>query len=61
MNDDPVVAKHRTSYPLLFAAMAPQEDVVMCAARCLDEQRDVSLVREAAAYLEEVEAHRCSL
>ena len=54
-------AKHRIDYPLLFAAMSPQEDVVMCAARVLDEQRDVSLVREAAAYLEEVEAHRCSL
>lgn len=53
--------KHRHNYPLLFAAMSPQEDVVMCAARVLDEQRDVSLVREAAAYLEEVEAHLCSL
>lgn len=54
-------AKHRQDYPLLYAAMSPQEDVVMCAARVLDEQRDVSLVREAAAYLEQVEAHRCSL
>jgi hypothetical protein len=56
--DDVEGAKHRQNYPLLFAAMSPQEDVVMCAARVLDEQRDVSLVREAAAYLEEVEAHR---
>eukprot|EP00986_Skeletonema_menzelii_P011836 scaffold6230_cov151-Skeletonema_menzelii.AAC.10 len=61
VNDDPVEAKYRMKYPLLFAAMSPQEDVVMCAARVLDEQRDVSLVREAAAYLEKVEAHRCSL
>jgi hypothetical protein len=38
--------------------MSQQEDVVMCAARILDEKKDVSLVREAAAYLEEVEAHR---
>ena len=53
-------AKHRQSYPLLYAAMSQQEDVVMCAARILDEKKDVSLVREAAAYLEleEVEAHR---
>lgn len=59
--DDAGGAKYRLEYPLLFAAMSPQEDVVMCAARVLDEQRDVSLVREAAAYLEEVEAHRCNL
>ncbi|KAL7429834.1 hypothetical protein ACHAXM_001896 [Skeletonema potamos] len=59
--DDFEGSKHRQNYPLLFAAMSPQEDVVMCAARVLDEQRDVSLVREAAAYLEEVEAHRCIL
>lgn len=51
-------AKHRQSYPLLYAAMSQQEDVVMCAARILDEKKDVSLVREAAQYLEEVEAHR---
>mmetsp|Transcript_1630 Transcript_1630/g.2600 ORF Transcript_1630/g.2600 Transcript_1630/m.2600 type:complete len:263 (-) Transcript_1630:27-815(-) len=59
--DDVEEAKYREDYPLLYAAMSPQEDVVMCAARVLDEQRDVSLVREAAAYLEQVEAHRCSL
>mmetsp|Transcript_5803 Transcript_5803/g.8211 ORF Transcript_5803/g.8211 Transcript_5803/m.8211 type:complete len:267 (+) Transcript_5803:712-1512(+) len=59
--DEVEEAKHRQDYPLLYAAMSPQEDVVMCAARVLDEQRDVSLVREAAAYLEQVEAHRCSL
>ena len=42
-------AKHRQSYPLLYAAMSQAEDVVMCAARILDEKKDVSLVREAAA------------
>lgn len=46
----------RESYPLLFAAMMPQEDVLMTCARALDEAKDVSLVREAAAYLENVEA-----
>ena len=45
-------------YPLLYAAMSSGEDEVMACARILDEARDVSLVREAAAYLEEVEAHR---
>jgi len=50
---------HCKEYPLLYAAMAPQEDEVMACARILDEAKDVSLVREAAAYLEEVEAHRC--
>ena len=50
---------HCEEYPLLYAAMSPQEDEVMACARILDEAKDVSLVREAAAYLEEVEAHRC--
>lgn len=50
--------QHRTNYPLLFAAITPQEDVVMTCARVLDAGNDVSLVREAAAYLEEVEACR---
>jgi A1 cistron-splicing factor AAR2 len=45
-------------YPLLYAAMSSGEDEVMACARILDEARDVSLVREAAAYLEEVEVHR---
>ncbi|KAL3791106.1 hypothetical protein HJC23_012091 [Cyclotella cryptica] len=48
----------RTRYPLLYAAMAPQEDLLMCCARILDDRNDVSLVREAASYLETVEAHR---
>jgi hypothetical protein len=50
--------EHRQSYPLLYAAITPQEDVVMACARILDAGNDVSLVREAAAYLEEVEAYR---
>lgn len=50
--------EHRLSYPLLFAAMAPHEDIVMTCARILDAGNDVSLVREAAAFLEDVEAHR---
>lgn len=50
--------KHRQCYPLLFAAMSPQEDIVMTCARVLEEAKDVSLVRQAAAYLEEVEARR---
>ena len=50
--------EHRQSYPLLYAAITPQEDVVMACARILDARNDVSLVREAAAYLEEVEAYR---
>jgi hypothetical protein len=45
----------RRAYPLLVAAVMPQEDIVMTCARILDEKTDVSLVREAAAYLEEVE------
>eukprot|EP00956_Cyclotella_meneghiniana_P002883 scaffold3416_cov76-Cyclotella_meneghiniana.AAC.2 len=50
--------QYRADYPLLFAAIAPQEDVVMTCARVLDAGNDVSLVREAAAYLEQVEACR---
>eukprot|EP00566_Odontella_aurita_P008278 CAMPEP_0113558660 /NCGR_PEP_ID=MMETSP0015_2-20120614/18471_1 /TAXON_ID=2838 /ORGANISM="Odontella" /LENGTH=667 /DNA_ID=CAMNT_0000460223 /DNA_START=270 /DNA_END=2273 /DNA_ORIENTATION=- /assembly_acc=CAM_ASM_000160 len=49
---------HRWQYPLLFAALTRGEDVLMACARILDEKKDVSLVREAAAYLEEVEARR---
>ena len=48
----------RMEYPLLAAAMMPSEDVLMTCARALDEKTDVSLVREAAAYLEEVEDNR---
>jgi AAR2 protein len=46
----------REQYPLLMAAMQPYEDILMTCARALDEQVDVSLVREAAAYLENMES-----
>lgn len=42
-------------YPLLVAAILPHEDILMTCARALDEKRDVSVVREAAAYLEDME------
>jgi len=48
----------RREYPFLAAAMMPSEDVLMTCARVLDEKKDVTLVREAAAYLEEVEQKR---
>ena len=50
--------QHRETYSLLFAAKMEHEDVLMTCARILDAANDVSLVREAAAYLEEVEAKR---
>lgn len=45
------------AYPCLFAAKAtnPHEDIFMTCARILESASDVSLVREAAAYLEELE------
>ena len=51
---------NRAKFPLIFAAMSPQEDILMCCARILDpqERNDVTLVREAAAYLEAVESKR---
>ena len=45
-------------YPLLVAAIQPHEDILMTCARALDEKQDVSLVREAAAYLEEIEQRK---
>ena len=51
----------RERYPLLLAAMdgsSIKEDVLMTCARVLYDASDVSLVREAAAYLQEVEASR---
>ncbi|CAB9507746.1 Protein AAR2 homolog [Seminavis robusta] len=46
----------RQQYPVLFAAQMDHEDILMTCARALDEKNDVSLVREAAAFLvEEVE------
>jgi A1 cistron-splicing factor AAR2 len=49
-------AEIRGRYPLLFAAMLPAEDAVMTCARALDDANDASLVREAADYLQQVEA-----
>ena len=46
-----------SDFSILKAAMQPHEDVLMTCARALDEANDVSLVREAAAYLEQVEAN----
>lgn len=49
----------RQSYPLLLAAMdssSGKEDILMTCARVLYDAVDVSLVREAAAYLEDIEA-----
>jgi A1 cistron-splicing factor AAR2 len=51
-------ASERHQFPLLFAAVMPHEDVLMTCARALDNASDVSLVREAAAYLEQVESNR---
>eukprot|EP00591_Stephanopyxis_turris_P009834 CAMPEP_0195529034 /NCGR_PEP_ID=MMETSP0794_2-20130614/31439_1 /TAXON_ID=515487 /ORGANISM="Stephanopyxis turris, Strain CCMP 815" /LENGTH=152 /DNA_ID=CAMNT_0040660273 /DNA_START=184 /DNA_END=642 /DNA_ORIENTATION=+ len=48
--------EHVKKYPLLFASMTSQEDEVMACARILNACSDVSLVREAAAYLQEVES-----
>ena len=48
----------RVRYPILSAAIMPTEDIVMTCARALDEQNDVSLVREAATYLEEIEQYK---
>lgn len=48
----------RQQYPLLFAAVMPHEDVLMTCARALDNATDVSLVREAAAFLEQIETQK---
>ncbi len=62
MNTKTNDAKHtKEKYPFLYAATVAtqsKEDILMTCARILDEQRDVTLVREAAAYLEEIEAYR---
>ena len=47
---------YSSKYPFLFASMMEDEDILMTCARILDEQRDVTAVREAASYLEDVEA-----
>jgi len=43
-------------FPLLYASVAPVEDIVMACARILEEASDVSAVREAAAYLQDIES-----
>ena len=48
----------RSRFPILFAAQQPHEDIVMTCARALEAATDVSLVREAAEYLEQVEARK---
>lgn len=47
-----------TSSSSSSASWQCKEDTLMTCARILEEQKDVTLVREAAAYLEEVEAFR---
>jgi AAR2 protein len=54
----------RTQYPLLMAAKdscSVNEDILMTCARVLYDAVDVSLVREASAYLENVEANKETL
>lgn len=46
---------YSSKYPFLFASMIEDEDILMTCARILDEKSDVTAVREAASYLEEVE------
>lgn len=45
------------NYPILWAAKQEHEDLVMTCARALEEANDVSLVRQAANYLQQVEAN----
>lgn len=47
---------YSSKYPFLFASIMEDEDILMTCARILDEKSDVTVVREAALYLEEVEA-----
>jgi A1 cistron-splicing factor AAR2 len=49
--------KYKNDYPFLCAAMESGEDILMACARILDEKKDVTLVREAANFLENIE--RC--
>jgi hypothetical protein len=44
-------------FPLLVAAVQTHEDILMTCARALDEASDVSLVREAASYLQTIEQY----
>ncbi|GKY95082.1 hypothetical protein MPSEU_000472300 [Mayamaea pseudoterrestris] len=54
----PLAENIQEEYSLLVAAMTPTEDIVMTCSRVLDAANDVSLVREAAHYLEHVEAKK---
>lgn len=59
LNDESItdMNKYKSDYPFLFAAMESGEDILMACARILDEKKDVTLVREAADFLENIE--RC--
>lgn len=50
--------EYARKYPFLFASICPGEDIVMACARILDEKNDVTLVREAAHYLDNVESKK---
>lgn len=59
LNDENItdMKKYKNDYPFLFAALESGEDILMACARILDEKKDVTLVREAANFLENIE--RC--
>lgn len=54
----PDASTYAKKYPFLFASLCPGEDVLMACARILDERNDVTLVREAAHYLDNVESKK---
>ena len=58
VTDQDGISNYKHKYPLLFSAIMSHEDIVMTCARILDDKNDVSLVREASAYLEEVEQRK---
>eukprot|EP00934_Nitzschia_sp_Nitz4_P004292 Nitzschia sp. Nitz4//scaffold388_size11999//10383//11945//NITZ4_009006-RA/size11999-augustus-gene-0.2-mRNA-1//-1//CDS//3329549986//4282//frame0 len=55
---DALPASVLQTFPILVAAILPHEDILMTCARALDEKKDVSLVRQAACYLEEIEKYK---
>ncbi|GAX28140.1 hypothetical protein FisN_6Lh043 [Fistulifera solaris] len=57
----PYAPEIATNFPILWAAKQEHEDLVMTCARALEEANDVSLVRQAADYLEQVEANSAHL
>ncbi|GAX25919.1 hypothetical protein FisN_6Hh043 [Fistulifera solaris] len=57
----PYAPEIATNYPILWAAKQEHEDLIMTCARALEEANDVSLVRQAADYLEQVEAKSAHL